>query len=517
MSILYTGLRKILSYAVELYYVDVQSIGRELIPEDGPVIFAANHPNSIMDTVVLGTQNDREISYMAKSGLFKNPAVAWLFNQCGVIPVYKKTGPGKTNDDSFRRAYEVLENGGTIGIFPEGRNSGEREMYEIKTGTSRIALGAESKNNYELGIRIVPVGLNFENRDQFLTSVLVRFGEPINVSDYRAEHLADDRAAVRSLTDEIQTRIQQLATHIEGERNVELVQDILKIYGRDLLIAIEERRKTERTTTSVDFDSLREVDFDFGGIEEDILKTKDPRGLRNWLFDEIKQTRKKSDLDDHFFLKERVADALQHYEQAHPELVDEMKIEVWKYKDHLRQVHLKHNFATRDPETLSFRKEAFRFTTYMLAGAIPAAWGFVHNALPYFLTWSFSIRAPDEAQRAIRGLSLGAVAYPLLYAPFLYLIWAVSQRWWVVLIYGISMPIFGFFFLRYRRQLARYRGRILTRTLFQTERHLLTSLQAEREELIASFDFLRQDFLASEEAGLVSPRLGTTSVVEEEE
>lgn len=516
MSILYTGLRKILSYAVELYYVDVQSIGRELIPEEGPVIFAANHPNSIMDTVVLGTQNDRAISYMAKSGLFSNPAVAWLFNQCGVIPVYKKPRPGKSNEDSFRRAYEVLEEGGTIGIFPEGRNSGEREMHEIKTGTSRIALGAEAKNNYDLGIRIIPVGLNFENRDQFLTSVLVRFGEPINVSDYRAEHMEDDRSAVRSLTDEIQTRIQQLATHIEGERNVELVQDILKIYGRDLLVSIEERRQVERKSTSVDFDSLREVDFDFGGIDQDILKTKDPRGLRNWLFDEIKQTRKKSDLDDHFFLKERVADALKHYEEEHPELVDEMKIEIWKYKDHLRQVHLKNDFGSRDPETLSFRKEALRFTTYMLAGALPAAWGFIHNALPYFLTWSFSIRAPDEAQRAIRGLSLGAVAYPLLYSPFFYLVWTVSQLWWVVLIYGISMPISGFFFLRYRRQLARYRGRILTRTLFQTERHLLTSLQSEREELIASFDFLRQDFLASEEAGLVTPRLGPTSEVEEE-
>ncbi len=515
MSILYSGLRKILSYAVELYYVDVQSTGREFIPEKGPVIFAANHPNSIMDTVILGTQNDREISYMAKSGLFSNPAVAWLFNQCGVIPVYKKPRPGKNNEDSFRRAYEVLEEGGTIGIFPEGRNSGEREMFEIKTGTSRIALGAESKNDYTLGIKIIPVGLNFENRDQFLTSVLVRFGDPIDVSTYKEEHLLDDRGAVRSLTDDIQDRIRQLATHIEGERNVEMVQDILAIYGKELLLAIENRRQEERVATSVGFDALREGDFDLDKIDEDILKSRDPRGLRNWLFDEIKQTTQSSDLDDHFFLKERVADALKHYRKEHPELVEEMKLEIWQYKDHLRQVHLKHHFVSKDPETLSFRKEALKFTSYMLGGALPAAWGFVHNVLPYFLTWSFAIRAPDEAQRAIRGLSVGAIAYPLFYAPFLYLIWILSFQWWVVLLYGLSMPISGFFFLRYRRQLARYRGRILTRTLFQTEGNLLASLKSERADLIASFDFLRQDFLESEEAGRVVPRLGSSADAEE--
>ncbi len=520
MSILYTGLRKILSYMVELYYVDVQSVGQEFIPESGPVIFAANHPNSIMDTVVLGTQNDRAISYMAKSGLFTNPLVAWLFNQCGVIPIYKNPRPGSNNDDSFRRAYQVLEEGGTIGIFPEGRNSGEREMYEIKTGTSRIALGAEAKNNYELGIRIIPVGLNFENRDKFLTSVLVRFGEPIHVADYRAQHLEDERSAVRSLTDEIQTRIQQLATHIEGERNVELVKDVLNIYGSDLLTSILEKREEERdederhSDLALDAQSARH--FNLAPIDAATLENKDRRGLRGWLFDGLKQTQKVTDLDDHFFLKERIADALKHYEQEHPDLVDQMKIAIWKYKDHLRQVHLKHDFASRDPQTLSFRKEALRFTAFMLVGALPAAWGFIHNAIPYFLTWSFSVRAPDEAQRAIRGLGLGFILYPMFYVPILYVIWTLSTHWWVAPIYGISMPVLGFFFLRYRRQLVCYRGRILTRTLFQTERHLLTSLQTEREELIASFDFLRQDFLASEEAGHVIPRIGSTSVREEE-
>lgn len=89
MSRLYRTVRFILRRGVEVYFVDIQASGKELIPEEGPLILAANHPNSIMDTVMLGTQTRREIRYMARSGLFKNLAVRAIFNKFGVIPIYR--------------------------------------------------------------------------------------------------------------------------------------------------------------------------------------------------------------------------------------------------------------------------------------------------------------------------------------------------------------------------------------------------------------------------------------------
>jgi 1-acyl-sn-glycerol-3-phosphate acyltransferase len=498
VSLLYRGLRQILRIGVDLYFVDIQSVGRHNVPADGPVIFAANHPNSIMDTVILGTQVNRKISYMAKSGLFSNPLVAWLFNECGVIPVHRSGGKG-ANDDAFRRAYEVLEEGGTIGIFPEGRNSMEREMFEIKTGTARIALGAESRNDFDVGVRICPVGLNFQNRDRFLSSVLVRFGEPIDVREWEARYREDGRECVRQLTDHIQERLRELATHIEGERMQDLVGDIHTIYGRRLLESVLEGREEEKRNTAVLFDDLREGSWDDTPIMEDLVEEEKRRGIPGRVLDAFKGAGDVEDLDDDFFLKKRIAQAIAYYEVHDPALVRDMKIRLWRYKDHLRQVQLKSDFFDRPPETLSFRKEAIRFTAYMIGFAVPAAWGFIHNVVPFVITRFFSLRAPDEAQRAITAFVVGMVVYPLAYAPWLFGLWTATESWIWTLVYFLSMPLTGFFFLRYRRQLARYRGRILTRTLFQTEKSLVQSLTKERERLLQDFDNLRERFLEAEE------------------
>ena len=162
MNLVYAGVRALLRVAVELYFVEIEATGEEHVPAEGPLIFAANHPNSIMDTFILGTRTQRQVRYMARSGLFRNPLVAALFHAGGVIPIYRREEGSQAsvggNEASFQAAYEVLAGGGCIGIFPEGRNSLERTVRPIKTGTARIALGAEARCGYRLGVKIVPWG-----------------------------------------------------------------------------------------------------------------------------------------------------------------------------------------------------------------------------------------------------------------------------------------------------------------------------------------------------------------------
>ncbi len=508
MALLYRSLRELLRFGVDLYFIDVQTTGKQNIPSDGPMIFAANHPNSIMDTVVLGTRTDRMISYMARSGLFDNPLVAFVFNRTGVIPVYKKPGEGASNEDSFRRAYEVLEEGGCIGIFPEGRNSMERQVLEIKTGTARIALGAVKRCDYELPVKIVPVGLNFENRDKFFSRVLVRFGEPIDVRKWADAHKEDERAACRDLTLAIENGIRTAATHIEGFRVLDLVKDVAEIYGRDLMATVIDERENEKRSHSSTFDELRidsDEEWSDDPIVADIMSADEGRSIRKWLMDEVKSTTARSyeDLDEQFWMLERIALALRYFQATDPELVNRMKAKVWLYKDHLRQVRLRSDFLDRPPETLSFRKEAMKFTVYAISFGLPALYGFLHNILPWILTGAAASRAPDEAMRAFTGLLAGLVIYGGWYGLLVTLMYGASGSYLLAGVYAASLPISGFFALRYASELGRYRSRILTRTLFQTERRLIRQLQAERAELIETFDILRKQFLQAEEAGLV--------------
>jgi hypothetical protein len=53
----------------------------------------------------------------------------------------------------------------------------------LQKGFARIALAAEEKNNWKLGVKIVPVGLQYDSHGDFRSRVLVSFGTPILVNE----------------------------------------------------------------------------------------------------------------------------------------------------------------------------------------------------------------------------------------------------------------------------------------------------------------------------------------------
>lgn len=443
MPLLYRGLRQLLRLALELYYVDVETTGAERIPPSGPLLFAANHPNSIMDAVVLGTQVKRPISFLAKSGLFENPAVSALFHSAGVIPVYRsqdRPTPGAANQDAFRACHELLAKGGAIGIFPEGENAPERHVREIKTGAARIALGAEAAHGFELGVQVVPVGLNFQDRDGFLTRVLVRFGEPIPVAGYRQAFEEDEQAGAKALTERVQQGMREGAVHIRHERNTQLVRDVNDIYGGVML---------ERAT-----------------------------GAR------------RGSLDDWFATKQSIADTLERAEESEPDVIAQLRRRVRKYKEHLAQVSLRRDFLDRPPASLSTRREAVKMTLYALLLAPVAMWGLLHNFVPYRAARRATLRAPDEAIRAITALTSGAVLFLVTYGLYGWAIATASGSAWWAVAYLITLPPAGIFYLRWRRQIARHADRIVVRTMFLEDKRLLRRLALEREQLLMEMDQL---------------------------
>lgn len=475
--ILYRALRTILRGAVQIFFVEIEAEDAERVPAAGPVIFAANHPNSIMDTVILGTQIDRQIHYMARSGLFENPLVALLFDRCGVIPVYRSqdvrsddgaAAASSGNDQAFRAAFEVLARGDCLGIFPEGRNAPERHVRELKTGTARIALGAEAAHGNRLGVRIVPVGLNFEDRDRFLSSVLVRFAEPIAVADYLDLHTRDPHAAARALTDEIGNRLRAAAVHIAEERSIELVEDIHRIYRRALTEALELAAHNRPELHSAYLDKLRA------------------------------NPRHRPGLDDEFYLKQRIGDALEFFSARDPARVEAIRRRVRAFREQLAEIRMRLDFLDRPPETLSNRRESLKLTLYAVGLAPLFAWGLVNNVVPFLATRAIALRAPDEAMRAFTGLIAGILAFGLAYTLQAWGVWRLSGSVGLVVVYLLTLIPSGLFALSYRRQVARRRDRIVVRTLFMTRRAMMERLVAMRAALLDDLEALREEFMQAE-------------------
>ena len=77
-----------------------------------------------------------------------------------------------SNEDTFNRAYKILENEGAFLIFPEGISVAERRLNKTKTGAARIGFGALESIDWSKDITIMPVGLSYSDVIKFKSDVI---------------------------------------------------------------------------------------------------------------------------------------------------------------------------------------------------------------------------------------------------------------------------------------------------------------------------------------------------------
>lgn len=200
-------LRTILGWILGLFFRRIDVSGTEHVPPRGPVIFAINHPNGLVDPLLLLTFAPRPVSFLAKAPLFALPVIGWVARRLDTIPVYRRQDRADLshNRATFDRARDLLARGGTIAISPEGTSHSDPSLRPFKTGAARIALGAT------LGtpVAIVPVGLFYTEKAVFRSAAQVSFGEPVLVDPAPLDDHAEPPAA---LVEEVTGRVARALT-----------------------------------------------------------------------------------------------------------------------------------------------------------------------------------------------------------------------------------------------------------------------------------------------------------------
>ncbi len=213
---LYYFLKAVVVVTLRIFYPRTAIINRHLLRIKGPAIILINHPNTLLDAL-FGAAYLRGITFfLANYSLFKNPLSNWLLNRLFCIPIqrYEDThGKPLQNEESFARADGHLAGGGRLLIAPEGASLPGRRIRPFKTGAARIALSAESKAGFRLGLVFLPVGLTYERPHRFGDSVVVHVGHPVAIDRYAHAYEADHMTAVRDLTRHLETHMQGLVIH----------------------------------------------------------------------------------------------------------------------------------------------------------------------------------------------------------------------------------------------------------------------------------------------------------------
>lgn len=171
-------LRRLPCTVLRLFFRRLEVAGREHVPATGPVIFILNHPNALMDPLVLLCRAGRPVSFLAKEPLFRMPVVGTLVRAMDSIPVYRRMDQADTanNARTFAAARALLSRGGSLALFPEGTSHSDPRLKPFRTGAARIALGSGVP-----GLQIVPAGLFYTEKTTFRSGALLCFGPPVAI------------------------------------------------------------------------------------------------------------------------------------------------------------------------------------------------------------------------------------------------------------------------------------------------------------------------------------------------
>jgi 1-acyl-sn-glycerol-3-phosphate acyltransferase len=232
--------------ACAFVYYRVEYAG-DAVPRRGPLLLVANHPNSLIDPVMVVAAARRPVRFLAKAPLFTDRKIGWLIRGAGSIPVYRRMDDGSQmarNREMFDAVEAALGQASAVGLFPEGMSHSEPSLAPLRTGAARIALGAAASTTGG-AFPIVPVGLVFRDKDVFRSRALVLVGDAIEWDDL-ASRGGRDADAVRDLTDRITDALRGVTINLERWEDQPLIECALDLWEVDRGAAVDPAERIAR-------------------------------------------------------------------------------------------------------------------------------------------------------------------------------------------------------------------------------------------------------------------------------
>ncbi|HEY4228884.1 MAG TPA: 1-acyl-sn-glycerol-3-phosphate acyltransferase [Thermoanaerobaculia bacterium] len=224
----YVLVRALSRLLLRLFYARIEVVGADNVPPRGALIVAANHHNSIVDAMLLLATIPRRIRVLANAPLFRHFLMGPFLRGLGALPVHRRQEHGVVgarNESLFEATTAALAAGGAIAIFPEGRTQPEPSLQELRTGTARMLLAAESASPY-LSVTLLPVGLVFDRPGTFRSGrALVWVGAPVATKDLPAAP-----AAARGLTDRLTDALRAQIVEADDRQTLRLLRLVEELW-----------------------------------------------------------------------------------------------------------------------------------------------------------------------------------------------------------------------------------------------------------------------------------------------
>ena len=241
---LYMALKKTVVGPLMSRLVHHEMQGVKNLPQTGAIL-ASNHL-AFCDSIFLPLAVPRQVYFLAKSDYFTGTGIQgavsrWFFTAVGQLPLDRSGGA--KSQASLDGGAQKLQEGGYLGIYPEGTRSPDGRGYRAKLGVARLALtqrvpvvpvGQIGNNDFQ------PSGSNQINLRKNGKKVTIRtvIGEPLDFSEYWDR--AKDHKVQRMVADKISAAIRELSEQEYVPLYASDVKDLMAEKNISASAAVEE-------------------------------------------------------------------------------------------------------------------------------------------------------------------------------------------------------------------------------------------------------------------------------------
>ncbi len=435
----YRVLRYLIIYPmIKGFYRHIQVKNYKKVPNDQPVIFAANHQNALIDAlnVIYAANHKRQVTFLTRSDVFNHRFQWIMLGLFKMLPVYRQRDnlPNirEKNAEIFDKCVKILERDDVILLFPEGNHDRTQRIRPLKKGIVRIGFQAAVESNYEKDIFVVPLGLNYTNHIKFHRDLLITFGDPINLKDYYAQHQENESKGLTSALKDIRQGIANQIVNIRNKEHYPLIHGVQQIYAPELSVA---------------------------------------RGAH------------KNDLSAQLAASQEIVSKLEAAVAENPEQANELLAKMSSYEEGLKELKIRDHTIAKGPHGLL---KIFGQELLLLLGLPFFLFGLINNYLPYKLSWipARKFFKDDHFYSSITALAAYFI-FPIFYLLLTIIVWVASGDFGAAMLYLAAALFTGRFAIRYSEWVKKW---------WATWRH--NRLTAKKDQTLSKITNIRKELLS---------------------
>lgn len=191
-----------------------------MLHETGPLLIAANHPNSFLDAIIIASLFRSPVYSLARGDAFAGKIINKILASLNMFPVYRITEGAENlenNYSTFDICQKLFLQNKIVLIFSEGRCINEWHLRPLKKGTARLAIKAWENN---IPLKVLPLGINYSSFRFFGKNVIINFGNIISKKDMGG--LLPNGISIKGFNERLRSELEKLVYEISPKAKEKL-------------------------------------------------------------------------------------------------------------------------------------------------------------------------------------------------------------------------------------------------------------------------------------------------------